>query len=178
MAVGAFGDPLARGVLVFNEGGFVGRPLLTRGAHGADVRIRTEVAAWRTARAAIYGQAREFMFVQLDPRPGGGYHSCIHNPSFGDCWCTGVYQEVVAPERLVFTSLMANEKGEAVSSVQAGHDAQWPDETTTTVTFEEEPGGKTKVTLHQTVSETLAKQTGAYPSWLQMLDRLDAEVGA
>jgi len=36
-------------------------------------------------------------------------------------------------------------------------------------------GGKTLLTLQQTVSESLAKRTGAHPSWIQMLDRL-AEV--
>jgi hypothetical protein len=29
------------------------------------------------------------------------------------------------------------------------------------------------MTLHQTVSESLARRTGAHPSWLQMFDRLD-----
>ena len=32
--------------------------------------------------------------VKLDARPGGRFHWCIHNPSFGDCWCVGVYQEI------------------------------------------------------------------------------------
>lgn len=115
-------------------------------------------------------------FLKLDVRTGGSYHSCISNPAFGECWCTGIYQEVTAPHRLVFTAVMANEKGEEISAAKAGHDARWPQQTTVTVTFTEEPGGKTKVTLHQTVSESLAKHTGAYPSWLQMLDRLETDV--
>jgi hypothetical protein len=44
-----------------------------------------------------------------------------------------------------------------------------------TLTFED-LGAKTKLTLHQTVSEELAKRTGAYPSWLSMFDRLDREL--
>jgi hypothetical protein len=36
--------------------------------------------------------------------------------------------------------------------------------------------GRTRLILHQTVSEALAKKTGAYPSWLQMLDRLAVEL--
>jgi hypothetical protein len=44
-----------------------------------------------------------------------------------------------------------------------------------TVTLEEEQG-QTRLTLQQTVSEALAKRTGAYPSWLQMFERLDAEI--
>ena len=48
----------------------------------------------------------------------------------------------------------------------------WPAETVVTVTFAEE-AGQTKLTLHQTVSASLAQATGALPSWLQMLDRLE-----
>ena len=50
-------------------------------------------------------------------------------------------------------------------------DPDWPRETTVTVTSTEH-AGKTTMTLHQTVAESLAKRTGAYPSWLEMFDRL------
>jgi hypothetical protein len=39
------------------------------------------------------------------------------------------------------------------------------------VTFSEEHG-KTKLQLRQTVSQALAQKTGAYPSWLEMLDNM------
>jgi hypothetical protein len=35
-----------------------------------------------------------------------------------------------------------------------------------------EENGKTKLELRQTVSQELAKKTGAYPSWLQMLNNM------
>lgn len=110
-------------------------------------------------------------FSRIDIRPGGGFHSCISNPNFGDCWCRGVYHEIVAPERLIFTMGIADKQGNLVEPSTVGHDPAWPRETTLTVTFENY-ADKTKLTLHQTVSELLAKRTGAYPSWLQMLDRL------
>lgn len=110
-------------------------------------------------------------FRQLDPRPGGVFHSCIHTPTGHDCWCKGVYREVVAPERIVFTMAVADENGNPVEPVDAGMDPSWPRETVVTVTLAD-LGGRTKLTLHQTVSEALAKRTGAHPSWLQMLDRL------
>jgi hypothetical protein len=50
-------------------------------------------------------------------------------------------------------------------------DAAWPGETLVTVTFSEEHG-KTKLQLRQTVSQALAQKTGAYPSWLEMLDNM------
>lgn len=107
----------------------------------------------------------------LDFREGGRFHTCIRNPDFGDCWCIGTYLEVVRPEKIVFTMATADEDGTIIEPAAAGHDVQWPRETIVTVTFAEQQG-KTLLTLHQTVSEALARKTGAYPSWLEMLDRL------
>ena len=117
-------------------------------------------------------------FARIDVRPGGTFHSCIRSPDGHACWCVGEYREVVAPERLVLTLAVADAQGNRVDPAAAGMDPRWPRETVLTVTFEEAGEGRTRVTLHQTVSEALAKQTGAYPSWLQMLDRLVAHLAA
>jgi uncharacterized protein YndB with AHSA1/START domain len=110
-------------------------------------------------------------FRTLDVREGGVFHSCIRSPDGHACWCKGVYREVVEPKRIVQTLVITNEHGDSVEAADVGMDPDWPAETILTVTFDD-LGGKTKVTLHQTVSETLAKRTGAHPSWIDMLDRL------
>jgi uncharacterized protein YndB with AHSA1/START domain len=107
----------------------------------------------------------------VEVRPGGSYHWCIRNPSFGDCWTIGTYMEVTPPERLVFTAVIADAAGSPASPESQGHDPAWPSETVVRVTFEER-GGRTVVTLEQDVPEALAKRTGALPSWLDMFDRL------
>jgi uncharacterized protein YndB with AHSA1/START domain len=114
-------------------------------------------------------------FFNFDLRPGGGFLSLLTNPAGHDCRCKSTFLEIKAPERLVFTIAFADEQGNLMTSEQAGVDADWPSETVVTVTFEEQDG-KTKVTLHQTVAEVIAKRTGAYPSWLQMFDRLDQQM--
>jgi uncharacterized protein YndB with AHSA1/START domain len=111
-------------------------------------------------------------FAKIDVRVGGGFHSCIHNPDFGECWCVGRYEEIVRPERLVYTLATADSSGNKVDPAQVGHDPRWPRETRVIVTFDD-CEGKTKLTLRQNVLESLAKKTGAYPGWLQMLDRLN-----
>ena len=69
----------------------------------------------------------------------------------------GVYREIVEPERLVFTYAWEDAEG------KPGH------ETLVTVTFEEF-GGKTKLTFHQAVFESVSmcamhhKTAGAAPS--------------
>jgi uncharacterized protein YndB with AHSA1/START domain len=115
----------------------------------------------------------EISFSELNVEQGGVFHSCILIPDGKECWCKGIYKEVKFPERLVHTMAVADENGNLISAAEAGMDPDWPNETTLTVTFEEQSDGKTKLSLHQTVSETLAKRTGAYPSWIIMFDRLD-----
>jgi uncharacterized protein YndB with AHSA1/START domain len=111
-------------------------------------------------------------FHELDVRPGGRFHSCVRSGTF-ECWCAGVYREVVRPERLVYTLSTADSEGNEIEPASAGHDPRWPKTAIVTVTFAE-VRGSTLVTLEHHVSETLAKHTGAYPSWLEMLDRLAA----
>lgn len=110
--------------------------------------------------------------VHLDVRAGGGYHWCIRNPEFGPCWSIGTYVEVVRPERLVFTSVIADAQGVPATPESQGHDAAWPAETLVRVTFTER-GSQTVVRLEQSVSEVLAQRTGAHPSWIAMLGRLN-----
>jgi uncharacterized protein YndB with AHSA1/START domain len=112
-----------------------------------------------------------FHIERIDVRPGGGFHSCIRDGSF-ECWCVGAYQEIVRPERLVYTLAIADQHGNKVAPAAVGHDERWPQETLLTVTFED-LDGRTGLTLRQNVSESLARQTGAYPSWLEMLERLE-----
>lgn len=112
-----------------------------------------------------------FHIERIDVRPGGGFHSCIRDGSF-ECWCVAEYRQIARPERLVYTLAIADPQGNKVAPADAGHDSRWPAETVLEVAFAEHDGG-TELTLHQDVSEALAKQTGAYPSWLEMLERLD-----
>lgn len=110
-------------------------------------------------------------FKKLEVKTGGQFHSCISNPQFGDCWCVGEYKEVMPYSKIVFTMINADEKGNPINPADIGMDPEWPGETLVTVTFTEE-NEKTRLQLRQTVSQELAKKTGAYPSWLQMLDNM------
>lgn len=112
-------------------------------------------------------------FKSLDVTVGGGFHSVIHDPVHGECWIIGKYDEVIAPDKLVFSMILSNENGDVVTAGEAGKSDAWPQAIVTTVTFAP-VGNQTKVTLHQTVDETEAKKTGAYQSWFSMFDKLNA----
>jgi len=114
-------------------------------------------------------------FKSIEAKEGGEFHFCIHDPVHGDCWIKGIYHQVVMPEKLVFSMLLSNEKGELVSAHTAGKSDDWPEAIITTVTFTP-IGAQTKLTLHQTVAEEEAKKTGAYQSWFSMFARLENQL--
>lgn len=114
-------------------------------------------------------------FRKLDLRAGGAFHTCMRSPNGHACWWKGVYRELVAPERIVFTMAVADEEGAAIDPAEAGMDPQWPRETTVTVTLAE-VGGKTRLALHQTVEASIAERSGALACWLEMFDRLAEEL--
>lgn len=111
-------------------------------------------------------------FESINVKTGGRFHSCISHPQFGDCWAVGEYVEVSPNKKLVFTLINADENGLPINPTDIGMDADWPGKTLVTVIFTEE-NGKTLMQLHQTVSLELAKKTGAYPSWIQMFNKME-----
>lgn len=117
-------------------------------------------------------------FEKLEIWPGGRFHSCVHTPDGKDCWCVGEYLEVTAPEKIVYNIAIADEAGNRRTSAAAGMDPAWPDETLVTVTFRDLGNDQTELTIHQAAPADVARRTGAYPSWLQMLDHMETALGA
>jgi uncharacterized protein YndB with AHSA1/START domain len=99
--------------------------------------------------------------LKADIRPGGAYRICILSRKGEESWMRGVYREIVAPERLVFTFAWEDAAG------KPGH------ETLVTVTFAEQ-NGKTKLTFHQAIFETVSSRDAHHEGWSECLDRLAA----
>src|SRR5262245_41282169 len=95
-----------------------------------------------------------------DVRPGGAYRFHMRGPEGDDHWSQGVYREVVEPERLVMAGAWTDAAGKPTSP-----------ETLLTVTFEEYQG-KTKLTLHQAVFESVTARDAHESGWTSSLDRL------
>jgi uncharacterized protein YndB with AHSA1/START domain len=104
---------------------------------------------------------------ELDPRPGGAILIHMRGPDGTVYPMTGVYHEVVRPERLVYMSWVPNKEKPLF-------------EILTTVTFAEQ-GGKTKLTMHAKVlkstPEAAPMLAGMEEGWKQTLDRLGEHVG-
>jgi uncharacterized protein YndB with AHSA1/START domain len=115
--------------------------------------------------------------LHFEFREGGEFRYRIREPDGSGCLCSSIFTEIAAPARIVYSMNFCDEQGGFVTAKSVGADADWPDRTTVTVTFVEK-NGRTTMTLHQTVSESVAKRTGAHPSWIEMLERLSEELPA
>ena len=104
---------------------------------------------------------------ELDLRPGGAILIHMRGPDGTVYPMTGVFQEIVRPERLVFTSAALDSDGKPMFEVL------------TTVTFADE-GGKTKQILRARVIKTTPQAApyiaGMEQGWTQSLERLTAYV--
>jgi len=104
---------------------------------------------------------------ELDVRVGGVWRIVMRAPDGAMYPCRGIYLEIVAPERLVFTNVAVDDEGTPVL------------DGLTTVTFEEEDG-MTKLTLRTRavalVPGAVEKLAGMHTGWSMSLDRLAREL--
>jgi uncharacterized protein YndB with AHSA1/START domain len=102
---------------------------------------------------------------EIDARVGGALHIVMRAPDGAEHPMGGIFQEVVKPERLVFTNIAVDAQGNALL------------EGLTTVTFEAE-GARTRLTIHTRVEGKVpvAAQmlAGMEAGWTQSIDRLEA----
>ena len=84
---------------------------------------------------------------EMDFRVGGVYLNCMWSPEGENYWSTGVYREIIEPERIVYTDSFSDAGGNIVPASYYEMSGDWPLELLVTVTFEEQEGRKTKLTL-------------------------------
>lgn len=106
-------------------------------------------------------------------KPGGiFYHEVTHEVGVG-CIFMGKFLEIIENEKIVYSLNFCDVNGNIISASDAKMPG--PDKTTITVTFEVYEG-KTKLILHQTISEEFAKKEGSYNGWLEILDNLEKSI--
>jgi uncharacterized protein YndB with AHSA1/START domain len=98
----------------------------------------------------------------LDPRPGGAWHSRMRSPEGQEFSNGGVVREVVEPEHLVYTFAWDDENGKPGREMLV------------TVTLEERDDGRTEMTFTQAVFESVEDRDGHRGGWTESFDRLAA----
>ncbi len=96
---------------------------------------------------------------ELDPRPGGAWHSRMRGPNGAGYSNGGTVREVEEPERLVFTFGWDNEDGTPGREMEI------------TITLDERDG-KTEMTFSQGTFESLEDRDGHREGWSESFDKL------
>jgi uncharacterized protein YndB with AHSA1/START domain len=110
-------------------------------------------------------------YARFDLRVGGKYLSANRGPDGTEIWSTGIYKEIVEPNRIVMTFSVADEKGNVVPPSNYGLGADTPMEMEVELNLEN-IGGKTRLTLEQCglPEEAILEQTRE--GWKQSFDKL------
>jgi uncharacterized protein YndB with AHSA1/START domain len=109
---------------------------------------------------AVWWGPRGFTAIsgRLDVRPGGAWSRLMQAPDGSIIRKHGIYREIVAPERLVLTYITDDAAGNPGPG------------TLVTVTFAD-IGGKTRLTLHQAIFESVAARDDHRRGWTGALER-------
>jgi len=101
--------------------------------------------------------------TETGPGPSQSSEAGAHVAAGDHSWIVerqrGVYQEVVKPERLVFTYAFEDDAGRALH------------QTVVTLTFADE-GSQTKLTLHQAIFESVSARDDHVRGWTEALQHL------
>ena len=95
---------------------------------------------------------------EMDVRPGGAYRLRMRSPEGVDQIKRGIYREIVAPERIVFTFAWEAQDGSLGTELLV------------TVTLET-IGAKTKLTLHQSGFDAVETRDSHVIGWTSCLER-------
>jgi len=113
----------------------------------------------------------------IDFRVGGKYLFCMQSDSGEEAWkqgiwSTGVYKEIMPMEKIVCTDCFADAQGNVVPAAHYGMTEDFPLEMLVTVTFEDAPGGKTKMTLRHSGLPAGEMKQMAGAGWNESFDKL------
>ena len=119
---------------------------------------------------------------KMDLRVGGGYLYGLRAPDGGAMWGKMVYREIVPPERIVFINSFSDEAG---GTTRHPLNQSWPLEMMSIITFEEQPGSKTKFTIHWSPHNATADEQKTFGTnhdsmrqgWGGTLAQLEAYLG-
>ena len=112
-------------------------------------------------------------YAELDLREGGKYLYCMKGPDGKEYWSGGVFREVVPMEKIVATDSFMDKDGNIVPASTYGLSADYPPELLMTIMFEDEPDGRTKVTIRH-LGHPAMDIENARNGWSTSLDKFAA----
>jgi uncharacterized protein YndB with AHSA1/START domain len=121
----------------------------------------------------------EVVASKMDLRVGGTYHYAMKTPDGQVMWGKMVYREIAPPRRMVFINSFSDEAGGVTRHPLA---PTWPLEMLSTFSFDDEPRGKTGLTVrwspHNATDEERKTFDGGHDSmtkgWSGTMEQLEA----
>jgi len=116
---------------------------------------------------------------KMDLRPGGIYHYGMQTPDGHEMWGKFVYREIDPPHRIVLVSSFSDKDGNLTRHTLS---PTWPLEMLSIFTFDEEQGGKTKLTIRwsplnaseEEIRTFTSGMQGMQQGWTGTLDQLSS----
>jgi len=113
----------------------------------------------------------------MDLRPGGIFLYRMDGPNGPPMWGKMVYREITPRDRIVFINSFSDEAGGITRHPMA---PDWPMEMLSVITFEDEPGGKTRFTVRWSPHNATAAEVATFDAnhdsmrqgWGGTLDKL------
>lgn len=120
--------------------------------------------------------------AQMDFRVGGTYLYGMQNPDGQMMWGRMIYREITPPQRIVFINAFSDENAGLSRHPLA---PQWPLQMMSIFTFDEEPGCKTRFTVHWSPYEATAEEQAVFDAshdgmtmgWSGTLEQLETYLG-
>jgi uncharacterized protein YndB with AHSA1/START domain len=100
----------------------------------------------------------------------------MRDPDGREYWSTGVYREIVEPNRIVYTDSFADEHGNIVDATYYGMPVDIPREMEVEVEFED-LGDKTRMTLEHCGFPDGEQLENAKAGWNESFDKLEECLG-
>lgn len=120
--------------------------------------------------------------IKIDLKVGGQYIYAMQGPA-GTEWdkvmySGGEFREIVPMEKLVVTDRFCDENGNKISPTEDGQLPDFPSELQATITFEDAPEGKTKLTIKYQKPENEAQyeailKSGMTEGWQSSFNKLE-----
>ncbi len=175
-------DRLNELLAILSQQGMAKEPIIQPESHSKSIKITREYNAPRERVWQRWTDPNQFLcwfgpkdysgcYAKVDLHVGGKYLNCMKGPDGKEYWSTGIYKEIIEPNRIIMTDSFADEHGNAVPATYYGMGAEIPIELEVEVTFED-IDGKTRMTLeHCGLPEgDILEQTKA--GWNESFDKL------
>jgi uncharacterized protein YndB with AHSA1/START domain len=109
----------------------------------------------------------------IDFRPGGKFLFCMRSPDGKDHWNTGIYKEIIVPEKIVSTMTFSDKDGNFLEPSTHGIGPDFTSNMLDVVTFDVHDGNKTKLTIRRNVPMSVSKKYMMDLGWNSSLDKFE-----